>query len=77
MDMTIWWAATGAGTPKPIVDQINKWFGQVLATDDVKKFLNSFGGDVNIQTPEQAQANFLAAIPQWIEFVKIAKLPLM
>ena len=78
MDMTIWWAAmVPAGTPKPIVDQINKWFGQVLATDEVKKFLNSFGGDVNIQTPEQAQANFLAAIPQWIEFVKIAKLPLM
>lgn len=78
MDMTIWWSAmVPAGTPKPIVDQINKWFGQVLATDEVKKFLNSFGGDVNIQTPEQAQANFLAAIPQWIEFVKIAKLPLM
>jgi len=78
MDMTIWWAAmVPAGTPKPIVDQINKWFGQVLATDEVKKFLNSFGGDVNIQTPEQAQANFLAAIPQWVEFVKIAKLPLM
>ncbi len=78
MDMTIWWAAmVPAGTPKPIVDQINKWFNQVLATDEVKKFLNSFGGDVNIQTPEQAQANFLAAIPHWIEFVKIAKLPLM
>ena len=78
MDMTIWWAAmVPAGTPKPVVDQINKWFGQVLATDEVKKFLNSFGGDVNIQTPEQAQANFLAAIPQWIEFVKVAKLPLM
>ena len=78
MDMTIWWSAmVPAGTPKPIVDQINKWFGQVLATDEVKKFLNSFGGDVNIQTPEQAQANFLAAIPQWIEFVKVAKLPMM
>ncbi len=78
LDLTIWWSAmVPAGTPKPIVDQINKWFGQVLATDEVKKFLNSFGGDVNIQTPEQAQANFLAAIPQWIEFVKIAKLPLM
>ena len=27
MDMTIWWAAmVPQGTPKPIVDQINKWF---------------------------------------------------
>ena len=78
LDMTIWWAAmVPAGTPKPIVDQINKWFGQVLATDEVKKFLNSFGGDVNINTPEKAQEMFLAAIPQWIEFVKVAKLPMM
>ena len=78
MDMTIWWAAmVPAGTPKPIVDQINKWFSAVVASEEGKKFLNNFGGDQNIQTPEQAQANFLAAIPQWTEFVKIAKLPLM
>jgi tripartite-type tricarboxylate transporter receptor subunit TctC len=77
-DMTIWWAAmVPAGTPKPIVDQINKWFVQVVSSEEGKKFLNSFGGDQNIQTPEEAQKNFLAAIPQWKEFVKIAKLPLM
>ena len=78
MDLTGWWAAmVPTGTPKPVIDQIHKWFVEIVSTEDTKKFLNSFGGDVNIQTPEQAQANFLAAIPQWTEFVKIAKLPLM
>jgi tripartite-type tricarboxylate transporter receptor subunit TctC len=78
MDMTIWWAAmVPAGTPKPVVDQINKWFTQIVSTDDTKKFLNSFGGDPYINSPEKAQEMFLKAIPQWIEFVKIAKLPVM
>ena len=78
MDMTIWWAAmVPQGTPKPIVDQINKWFSQIVSTDDTKKFLNSFGGDPYINSPEKAQEMFLKAIPQWIEFVKIAKLPVM
>jgi tripartite-type tricarboxylate transporter receptor subunit TctC len=78
MDMTIWWAAmVPAGTPKPVVDQINKWFVQIVSTDDTKKFLNSFGGDPFINTPEKGQEMFLKAIPQWIEFVKIAKLPVM
>jgi tripartite-type tricarboxylate transporter receptor subunit TctC len=76
MDMTIWWAAmVPQGTPKPIVDQINKWFVQIVSTDETKKFLNSFGGDPFINTPEKGQEMFLQAIPQWIEFVKIAKLP--
>jgi tripartite-type tricarboxylate transporter receptor subunit TctC len=78
MDMTIWWAAiVPAGTPKPIVDQINKWFVQVVSTDEVKKFLNNFGGDPFINSPEKGQEMFLKAIDDWKEFVKIAKLPLM
>jgi len=78
MDMTIWWAAmVPAGTPRPIVEQINKWFTAVVSSDEGKKFLNSFGGDQNITPIDEAQQQFLAAIPQRIEFVKIAKLPQM
>jgi tripartite-type tricarboxylate transporter receptor subunit TctC len=77
MDLTIWWAAmVPQGTPKPIVDQVNKWFTQIVSSDETKKFLNSFGGDPFINSPEKAQEMFLKAIPQWIEFVKVAKLPL-
>jgi tripartite-type tricarboxylate transporter receptor subunit TctC len=78
MDMTIWWAAiVPAGTPRPIVEQINKWFTAVISSDEGKKFLNSFGGDVNITPIDVAQQQFLKAIDDWKEFVKIAKLPMM
>ena len=78
MDVTIWWAAmVPSATPKPVVDQINKWFTQIVSSDDTKKFLNSFGGDPNIKTPDEAQAMFLKAIDDWKMFVELAKLPKM
>lgn len=61
-----WFAATvPAETPRPIVDQINKWFATVLATDETKKFLTSFGSDVWITTPDEAQVFFLKDIETW------------
>lgn len=75
MDLTGWWAAmVPAGTPKPIVDQINKWFVQVVSSEETKKFLNGFGGDPFINTPEKAQAMFLQAIGDWGSHVKLAKI---
>jgi len=60
-----------------VVDQINKWFTQIVSSDDTKKYLNSFGGDPNIKTPAEAQAMFLKAIDDWKGFVEVAKLPKM
>ena len=75
MDLTGWWAAmVPTGTPKPVIDQIHKWFVQIVSSDDTKKFLNSFGGDPNIQTPEEAQKVFLQDIKNWGDYVKMAKL---
>ncbi len=75
MDLTGWWAAmVPAGTPKPVVDKINQWFVQIVSTEETKKFLNSFGGDPFINTPEQAQELFLKAIKDWGDYVRIAKI---
>jgi len=75
MDLTGWWAAmVPAGTPKPVIDQINKWFVQIVSSDDTKKFLNSFGGDPNIQTPDEAQKVFLQDIKNWGDYVRMAKI---
>ena len=66
MDLTGWWAAmVPTGTPKPVIDQIYKWFGEIVSTDETKKFLNSFGGDPNIMAPDEAQAQFLKEIRNW------------
>ncbi len=75
MDLPGWWAAmVPAGTPKPIVTKINQWFTQIVKTDETKKFLNSFGGDPFVISPEAAQALFEKNIKDWGEYVRIAKI---
>jgi tripartite-type tricarboxylate transporter receptor subunit TctC len=75
MDLTGWWAAMlPAGTPKPVLDKVNEWFVQIVKTDETKKFLNSFGGDPFIITPQAAQELYLKAIKDWGEYVRLAKI---
>jgi tripartite-type tricarboxylate transporter receptor subunit TctC len=76
MDEVIWWGAmVPAATPDPIVNKINGWFKQVLATADAKKFLDSFGADALVTTPEEGQNLFAKAVADWRNFVRIAKIP--
>lgn len=75
MDLTSWWAVhVPIATPKPVVDQINAWFVQIVRSDDTKKFLNSFGGDPFILTPAEAQALFAKDEKAWGDYVRLAKI---
>jgi tripartite-type tricarboxylate transporter receptor subunit TctC len=75
MDLTGWWAAMlPAGTPKPVIDKVNQWFSEIVKTEETKKFLNSFGGDPFVNTPEAAHELFLKAINDWGNYVRIAKI---
>ncbi|MGZ5803278.1 MAG: Bug family tripartite tricarboxylate transporter substrate binding protein [Xanthobacteraceae bacterium] len=75
MNVIGWWAATvPAGTPRNIVNQINKWFVDVENTDETKKFLSNLGGDPLIKTPDEAQAMLLADVDNWRDYVRIAKI---
>jgi len=75
MDVTGWWSAqVPIATPRPIVDQLAKWFNQVTATEETKKFLNGFGGDPMIETPEQGEARLVKDVETWKEYVRIAKI---
>ena len=75
MDLTGWWAAmVPAGTPKPIVTKINQWFVQIVKTDETKKYLNNYGGDPFIISPEEGQELFLRTIKEWGEYVKVANI---
>ena len=75
MDLTSWWAVhLPTGTPKPVIDQINKWFNEILAMNDTREFLNKFGGDPFISTPEEAQDLFIKEEKNWGEYVRIAKI---
>jgi len=75
MDLTGWWAAMlPAATPKPIIDKVNQWFTQIVKTDETRKFLNSFGGDPFINSPEAGQALFEKTIKEWGEYIRMAKI---
>jgi tripartite-type tricarboxylate transporter receptor subunit TctC len=75
IDLMGWFAAmVPAGTPRPIVDQLNAWFRQVVSADETKRFLNSFGGDPWIGTPDEGQARLRQDIAAWAEYVRLAKI---
>jgi tripartite-type tricarboxylate transporter receptor subunit TctC len=75
MDLTGWWAAmVPAGTPKAAIDVINGWFVKAVSDPETKKFLNSFGGDPLLETPEAAQQRFLKDIDKWKDYIKLAKI---
>jgi tripartite-type tricarboxylate transporter receptor subunit TctC len=76
MNLTLWWAAMlPAGAPRPVVEQVHKWFVQMVSSDETKKFLAGFGGDAHVLPQAEAQKNFLDAIPEWANYIKIAKIP--
>jgi tripartite-type tricarboxylate transporter receptor subunit TctC len=75
MDLTGWWAAmVPTGTPKPAIDKLHKWFVEIVSSAETKAFLNKFGGDPFINTPEKAQEMFETAIKEWGEYIRMAKI---
>ncbi len=75
MDLTLWWGVmVAAGTPKPIIDTINRWFSQIVSTEETKRFLNDYGADPMITSPERSQEMFETAIKEWGEYVRMAKI---
>jgi tripartite-type tricarboxylate transporter receptor subunit TctC len=72
--ITGWFAAmVPTATPRPIIDRINKWFIEVVGTEDAKRFLNQFGGDPYLSTPDEAQAALLQDIKDWEGYVRAAR----
>ncbi len=75
MDLTGWFAAmVPQGTPRPVVEQINKWFAEIVALPETKTFLNNAGGDPWITSVDEGQARMLHDVEAWKEYVRIAKI---
>jgi tripartite-type tricarboxylate transporter receptor subunit TctC len=75
MDLVGWFAAmVPSATPRPIIDQLNKWFGEVIALEETQNFLKSYGGDPWVVTPEEGQARLVQDIAAWGEYIRIAKI---
>ena len=76
MDLTSWWGVmVPAGVPKPVSQKISGWFAEIAKTDETRKFLALSGAEPFIRTPEESNTMFHAAIQQWGEYVRAAKIP--
>jgi tripartite-type tricarboxylate transporter receptor subunit TctC len=62
--------AAPAGTPRPIVERLNKELRAILATDDMKKLLRDAGSDPTPSTPEEYAANIKHEEGKWADLVK-------
>ncbi|HWL04792.1 MAG TPA: tripartite tricarboxylate transporter substrate binding protein [Xanthobacteraceae bacterium] len=73
MDMRSWFSTmVPAATPRPVVDKLNKWFNEILATEETRKFLASAGGVPFIVSPDEGQAMYLKANADYKDYVKQA-----
>ncbi len=73
VDMNNWFAAmVPMGTPEPIINQINAWFGEVLKTEDTAKFLDGIGSEVWIATPTEGQTRLTTDLETWRRYVTLA-----
>ncbi len=59
-----------AGTPKAIVDRLNKELNAAVATEDVKKRINAEGGDATSGTPADHAATLDRDETKWGALVK-------
>jgi tripartite-type tricarboxylate transporter receptor subunit TctC len=62
--------AAPAGTPRPIIERLNKELRAILATDDMKKLLRDAGSDPTPSTPEEYAANIKHEEGKWADLVK-------
>jgi tripartite-type tricarboxylate transporter receptor subunit TctC len=75
MDMVGWWAAfVPMATPRPIVDQINNWIGQIVSSKEGKAFLDSIASDPWLSSPDEGQAFFREQIEQWGVWIREANI---
>ena len=74
-DITSWWGVlVPAGTPRPIVDRLANWIGQINATDETRQFLYNVATDVLQGTPESMAELLREDIDRWGRYAKLAKI---
>ena len=72
-DMGYWFAAYApAGTPKPIVDKLNRMFAKATQTEEVKATLARTSGEVALSTPEGLAQFQAAESKKWGEVIRAA-----
>lgn len=75
MDLAGWWAVfVPAGTPRPVIDTLASQFNAIQKLPETNKFLNTYGSDAWIFSPEEGQARLAKDVKDWADYVKIGKI---
>jgi tripartite-type tricarboxylate transporter receptor subunit TctC len=64
-----------AGTPKEIIDLLNREIAKVMALPDVKAKCDQLGFDPVADTPEEFTAYIKSEVEKWSKVIKDAKVP--
>ena len=71
LDVVVYYGLSApAGTPRPIIDRLNRELRAIVSSDDVKKRLISDGGASLASTPEEYAANIAREEGKWAALVK-------
>lgn len=74
-DLTAWFSVHApAKTPKPVVDQLEKWFNQIVASDEAKKFCADMLMDPFPGSQKSVNELLVKEIKNWEGYVKLAKI---
>jgi tripartite-type tricarboxylate transporter receptor subunit TctC len=63
------------GTPRPVIDTINKALREILAEEDVKRRYLDLGVVARASSPEELKARLVADIEKWRKVIETAKIP--
>jgi tripartite-type tricarboxylate transporter receptor subunit TctC len=59
-----------AGTPRPIIDRLNREFGRALSSPEVQKMIRAEGGDPVGGSPEEFAAFIREDMAKWADVIK-------
>jgi tripartite-type tricarboxylate transporter receptor subunit TctC len=72
-DITVWFAlVTTAGTPRPIIERLNREVGEVLRTRELKEKFAAAGIDITPSTPEELAERIRADLPYYTQLMREA-----
>ena len=59
-----------AGTPRPIVERLNKELRSIIESEEMRKHIVAEGGDPIASTPEEYAANIVREEGKWAALIK-------
>jgi tripartite-type tricarboxylate transporter receptor subunit TctC len=72
-DITVWFALfTTAGTPRPIIERLNREVGEALRTRELKEKFAAAGIDITPSTPEELGERIRADLPYYGKLMREA-----